>query len=112
MYIVLFQSLHSKELTKVAETAALSNHYSTIKQTCPLTILLNTPQVVAVKTKPQLHTKSKLALTCLATMFLVSTNIQRNIINNNYRNQYQHTNLHQMVLGLIGFLYYLLIVEC
>ena len=39
--------------------------------TCPLIIVLNILVIVAVKTKPQLRTKSNIALACLATTDLV-----------------------------------------
>ncbi|XP_078343980.1 beta-2 adrenergic receptor-like [Oculina patagonica] len=39
--------------------------------TCPLIILLNTLVMVAVKSKPQLRTKSNTALACLATTDLI-----------------------------------------
>ena len=39
--------------------------------TCPLIILLNILVIVTVKTKPQLRTKSNIALACLATTDLV-----------------------------------------
>ena len=39
--------------------------------TCPLITVLNTLLMVAVKTKPQLRTKSNIALACLATTDLV-----------------------------------------
>ena len=62
-------SLYSVDLTNISPgvRAVLIVRIAVNALTCPLIILLNILVIVAVKTKPQLRTKSNIALACLST---------------------------------------------
>ena len=66
-------SLYSINLTDISPgvRAVLIVRIVVNALTCPLIILLNMLVMVAVKTKPQLRTKSNIALACLSTTDLI-----------------------------------------